>query len=55
MNFAGDVLVIDAGNGEIINNIAMGSGSDNHTRSSIIAAHGQLFVRTNSELCCISN
>lgn len=55
MNFAGDVLVINAQNGEIMSNIAMGSGSDNLTRSAIIAAHGQLFIRTNSELYCIAN
>ena len=54
MNFAGDVLVIDAENGKILSNIAMGSGSDNMTRSAIIAAHGQLFIRTSSELYCIS-
>ncbi len=53
MNFAGDVHVIDAENGEIISKIPMGSGSDDMTRSSIVAAHGQLFVRTNSELYCI--
>jgi outer membrane protein assembly factor BamB len=55
MNFAGDVLVINAENGEIISKIPMGSGSDNLTRSAIVAAHGQLFIRTNSELYCISN
>ena len=55
MNFAGDVLVVDAANGKILKNIAMGSGSDNLTRSAIIAAHGQLFIRTNSELYCIAN
>ncbi|MDB4746119.1 PQQ-binding-like beta-propeller repeat protein, partial [Verrucomicrobia bacterium] len=55
MNFAGDVLVINAENGDIISKIPMGSGSDNLTRSTIVAAHGQLFIRTNSELYCISN
>lgn len=55
MNFAGDVLVINAQNGEIMSNIAMGSGSDNLTRSAIIAAQGQLFIRTNSELYCIAS
>ena len=55
MNFAGDVLVIDAHDGQIISNIPMGSGSDNQTRSSIITAHGQLFVRTNGALFCIAD
>ena len=54
MNFAGDVIVVNADNGEIINNVPMGNPYDDHTRSSIIAAHGQLFVRTNSELFCIA-
>lgn len=54
MNFAGDVVVVNADNGEIINTIPMGNQYDDHTRSSIIAAHGQLFVRTNSELFCIA-
>ncbi|MCS1408346.1 MAG: Outer membrane protein assembly factor BamB [Verrucomicrobia subdivision 3 bacterium] len=54
MNFAGDVVVINAEDGKIISNIAMGSGSDDQTRSAIIASHGQLFIRTNSELFCIA-
>ncbi len=54
MNFAGDVIVVNADNGEIINNVPMGNLYDDQTRSSIIAAHGQLFVRTNSELFCIA-
>lgn len=54
MNFAGDAIVVNAANGEMINNIPMGNQYDDHTRSSIIAAHGQLFVRTNSELFCIA-
>ena len=54
MNFAGDVIVVNAENGEIVNNAPMGNQYDDQTRSSIIAAHGQLFVRTNSELFCIA-
>ena len=54
MNFAGDVIVVNADNGEIINNVSMGNPYDDHTRSSIIAAHGQIFIRTNSELFCIA-
>ena len=54
MNFAGDVIVVNAVNSEIISNVPMGNPYDDQTRSSIIAAHGQLFVRTNSELFCIA-
>lgn len=55
MNFAGEVLVVNAINGSILNQIPMGIGGDNNTRSSLIAAHDQLFIRTNNELFCISN
>jgi hypothetical protein len=53
MNFAADVVVIDSQSGEIKSNIPMGSAGDNMTRSSIAAAHGQLFIRTNDHLYCI--
>mgnify|MGYP003344569209 CR=1 FL=1 len=55
MNFSGDVLVVSASDGKIINKIPMGSGSDDQTRSSIVASQGDLFIRTNSELYCIHN
>jgi len=55
MNFAGDVVVVDADSGKILNEMEMGQDGDDTTRSSIVAAHGQLFIRTNSELYCIAN
>ncbi len=54
MNFAGDVLVIDAAKGNILSNTPMGNPGDDQTRSSIIAAHKQLFIRTNNTLYCIA-
>ncbi len=52
VNFDADVVVVDAKNGKILNNISMLDGKDN-VRSSIIAAQGHLFVRTNEKLYCI--
>jgi outer membrane protein assembly factor BamB len=53
MNFAGDVVVVDATKGEVIGNIPMGEPGDDFIRSTIVAAHGQLFIRTNAKLFCI--
>ena len=53
MNFAGDVVVVDAQKGEVISQIPMGEPGDDFTRSTIVAAHGNLFIRTNAKLYCI--
>ena len=53
MHFSGDVEVVDAEQGKILNTVSMGEPGDNMTRSSIAIAHGQLFIRTNSKLFCI--
>jgi outer membrane protein assembly factor BamB len=53
MNFAGDVVVVDAKEGKLLNTVAMGEPGDDTTRSTITAAHGQLFIRTNKKLFCI--
>jgi outer membrane protein assembly factor BamB len=53
MNFAGEVTVIEAAKGEIVQTIAMGDDGDDLTRSSIPISHGQLFIRTNQKLYCI--
>ena len=54
MNFGADVVVIDAAKGGILGTIAMGDEGDDHTRSSIAVANGQLFIRTNHKLYCIA-
>ena len=54
MNFGGDVTVVDAEKGQVLNTIAMGDEGDNQTRSSISIAHGQLFIRTNKKLYCVA-
>ena len=55
MNFAGDVVVVDAEKGELLSNIPMGGPRDDMTRSTIAAAHKNLFIRTNQKLFCIGN
>jgi len=54
MNHAGLVIVVDAESGKIVHKAEMGEEDDDHTRSSLVAAHGALFVRTNSTLFCIA-
>ncbi len=54
MNFAGDVVVVDAAKGEILSTIAMGDPGDDMTRSTIAVANGQLFIRTNHKLYCVA-
>jgi outer membrane protein assembly factor BamB len=53
MNFAAEVVVLDAETGEIKFNIPMGERGDDMTRSAIAVSHGNLFIRTNSKLYCI--
>lgn len=54
INFAGDVTVVDAAKGTILNTIPMGEPGDDMIRSTITAAHGQLFIRTNKKLFSIA-
>jgi len=53
MNFLGDVTVLNAADGKILNTIPMGEPGDNNTRSAIAVSQGQLFIRTNSKLYCV--
>ena len=53
MDFAGNVVVVDASKGEVMNTMAMGEPGDDMARSSVVVAHGQLFIRTNKKLFCI--
>lgn len=55
MNFAAEVVVVDANKGTILETIPMGDKGDNMTRSMITAAHGNLFIRTNNKLYCVGN
>jgi outer membrane protein assembly factor BamB len=53
VNFNGDVVVFNATDGAIINQAALGTPEDKAVRSAIIAAHGQLFIRTDTQLYCV--
>jgi outer membrane protein assembly factor BamB len=53
VNFAGQVIVVDAAKGSVLNTIPMAEREDSPVRSTIVAAHGNLFVRTNDKLYCI--
>lgn len=53
MNFAGEVVVVDAQKGEVLSVVGMGEEGDDMTRSSISIAQGQLFIRTNKKLFCV--
>lgn len=54
INFSSRVVVLDADTGEKVNDIEMDKPQDDPTRASIVAAHGQLFIRTTNKLFCIA-
>ena len=58
VNFVGEVSVFNAADGDLLNTAAMADPAqpfeDFSVRSTVIAAHGELFIRTNSELFCIA-
>ncbi len=54
VNFNGEVSVIDAASGRVLRTISMDDPKEGEVvRSSIVAAHGQLFIRTTRKLYCI--
>lgn len=55
INFDGEVAVVDADDGTLLRVIPMEDGGrrEEVVRSSIAAAHGQLFIRTTRKLYCI--
>jgi outer membrane protein assembly factor BamB len=55
INFVGEVTVVDATNGEILQTVAMEpiSGSEDQVRSGIVADGNELLIRTNTKLWCI--
>ena len=54
INFSGQVTILDAGDGKIINTVAMDEEGTVLNRASIVAAHSQLFIRAGTELFCIA-
>jgi outer membrane protein assembly factor BamB len=53
INFVGEVVVVDAGSGKVLAINKMSEPSDNPVRSSVVAAHGNLFIRVNDKLYCV--
>lgn len=53
MNFAGEVSVVDANDGKVLNTILMGEDGDDMIRAAISIAGGDLFIRTNHKLFCV--
>jgi outer membrane protein assembly factor BamB len=54
INHDGDVVVVNAANGEIINSISVDEPTGREVvRASISAAYGQLFIRTTRKLYCV--
>jgi outer membrane protein assembly factor BamB len=52
-NHAGEVFVVDAKSGKLLNRTMMGEKGDDQTRASIAVAGNQLFIRTNGTLYCV--
>lgn len=54
INFNGQVALFDAANGRLLRTIPMDEPTNGEVvRSSIIAAHGQLYIRTTRKLYCV--
>lgn len=53
VNFRGEVTVVDAEEGRVLRTIAMGDEGEDMVRSTLVVAHGRLFIRTNQKLYCI--
>lgn len=54
INFDGEVTVMNAADGATINVIPMHRAGSDPVRSSIVAAHGRLYIRLNTALVCIA-
>jgi len=56
VNFAGLTTVINAATGEVVHSVSMDTPADDEmVRASIVAAYGQLFLRTTRHLYCIGS
>lgn len=56
MNMLGHVFVVEAGDRfKMLHNVAMGTAEERFARSSISAAQGNLFIRTDYKLYCIGD
>ncbi|MEI6714204.1 MAG: PQQ-binding-like beta-propeller repeat protein [Verrucomicrobiota bacterium] len=53
VNFNGEVVVLNSGDGKIVHQTTFGTAEDKQVRSMIVASHGQLFLRTDTRLFCV--
>lgn len=53
VSFVGQVVVVDAEKGEILETVEMETSTEYPVRSSIVASGGQLFIRLNRKLYCV--
>ena len=53
MNHNAKVLVVNAHDGTVLNEVQMGDTYDDLTRASIALHQGSIFIRTNEKLYCI--
>ena len=53
VNFPGEVLVVGAADGKILHQAPFGTPEDKQIRSAIVPTHGQLLLRTDTQLFCI--
>jgi outer membrane protein assembly factor BamB len=53
VNFTGEVVVVSAADGKILHQAPFGTSDDKQIRSAIVPTHGQLLLRTDTQLFCI--
>jgi outer membrane protein assembly factor BamB len=53
VNFTGEVVVVSAADGKILHQAPFGTPEDKQIRSAIVPTHGQLLLRTDTQLFCI--
>lgn len=54
ISHGGEVVVIDASSGKSIRSIFMSEEDEDSIRSSVVVAHGCVFIRTNKKLFCLA-
>jgi len=54
MNHNGVVVVVDAADGKVLHQVAMAGDDDDLIRASVVIAHGDVLIRTNDSLFCVS-
>ena len=54
MDHGGNVHVIDASSGETVHTAKLGEPDEDAARASVVVAHGDVFVRTNTALFCLT-